>query len=219
MALDIILARHGQTAANREGRLQGSSLNPPLNETGERQAEALAVALQDAQLDWIVTSGMERAIQTGNLARQYHSAAPLTSDGRLNEISWGELDGVKFGEARTGLKAVVGRWNQGDGDAKVPGGESANEARARIRAAFADILQVAAERGYSKVLVCLHGRLMRVILAALVDKDLRAMERYNHANCCFYQIRTELGDAQAADPDSLEFTVVRADVRDHLAGL
>ncbi|KAJ2775442.1 hypothetical protein IWQ57_000429 [Coemansia nantahalensis] len=217
--VDIILARHGQTAANREGRLQGGSLNPPLNETGERQAEALALALQDEQLDWVVTSAMERAIQTGALAAQYHSAVPLASDGRLNEISWGELDGVKFGDARAGLDAVVGRWRRGDGDAKVPGGESANEARARIRAAFADILKESAERGYGKVLVCLHGRIMRVILAALVDKDLQAMDKYPHTNCCFYQIRTELGDAQTTDPDSLQFAVVRADVRDHLAAL
>ncbi|KAJ1729811.1 hypothetical protein LPJ61_003339 [Coemansia biformis] len=218
--VDIILARHGQTPVNAEGRLQGSRLNPPLNERGERQAKALADALKDEEMDWIVTSALERAIQTGNIAAEHHSAAPLTSDARLNELSWGELDGAKFSEANAVLSDIVGRWNRGDCDAKVPGGESASDAQARILAAFADILQMARERGHRKVLVCLHGRIMRVILAALVDKDLRAMDKYPHTNCCFYHIRAELGDAQAdIDPARLPFVTVRLNVRGHLAAL
>ncbi|KAJ2777043.1 hypothetical protein H4R18_005359 [Coemansia javaensis] len=218
--LEIILARHGQTAANAEGRLQGSGLNPPLNERGERQAAALGAALKDGRLDWIVASAMERAIQTADAVAKHHAEAARHSDARLNEISWGELDGVKFGEARPRLSAVVQRWTTGDFDARVAGGESANDGKARVLAAFADILRTARERQYRRIILCIHGRIMRVMMAALVDKDLGKMDKYTHTNCCYNVIRAEVDDsAPGTDPDEVDFVPVRLDVRDHLAAV
>ncbi|KAJ2794270.1 hypothetical protein H4R20_006281 [Coemansia guatemalensis] len=218
--LDILLARHGQTEANAAGIIQGSKINPPLNQCGEIQADALAEAMKDEKLDWIVTSGLERAIQTGNRVAKYHSDAPFVSDARLNEICWGEADGQKFSDIGSEMNSVVGKWKSGDFDARIKGGESANDGRKRILEAFADILRVSRERDYRKIIVCIHGRIMRVIMATLVDKDLCKMQHFPHANGCYHQIRVDLGDGNAdLDPSKLDFEPIRINVRDHLLNL
>ncbi|PIA15231.1 phosphoglycerate mutase-like protein [Coemansia reversa NRRL 1564] len=218
--LDIYLARHGQTEANATAIMQGSRINPPLNQRGEKQANALAEAMKDEKLDWILTSGLERAIQTGNRVAKYHSNAPFVSDARLNEISWGEADGQKFSAIGSELNSVLGKWKSGDADAKIKGGESANDGRKRILLAFTDILKISRERDYHKIILCIHGRIMRVIMASLVDKDLSKMQRFSHTNGCYHHIRVDLSDDNAdLDPSKLVFEPIRIDVRDHLENL
>ncbi|KAI7833676.1 histidine phosphatase superfamily [Kickxella alabastrina] len=137
-------------------------------------------------------------------------------------ISWGILDGVDFKTANPTLKPIVQRWISGDFDAKIPEGDSANECKERILHAFADILREAKAKQYERVLVCIHGRIMRVIMSALVDRDLRTMERFTHTNCCYHQIKVNIGDggdSAAPNPRELVFETVRIDVRDHLANL
>ncbi|KAJ2355321.1 hypothetical protein GGF43_002753 [Coemansia sp. RSA 2618] len=177
--------------------------------------------MKDEKLDWIVTSGLDRAIETANCVAKYHESTPFISDARLNEISWGELDGAKFADIKPVVDSVVQKWNDGDFDAKIKGGESANDGKARALEAFADILKVARERKYRKVFVCIHGRIARVVMATLVDRDLSKMQRFPHTNCSYHQIRVEMDDdtASAVDPEKLQFEPVHIDVRDHLADL
>ncbi|KAJ1497169.1 hypothetical protein HMI56_005776 [Coelomomyces lativittatus] len=52
----FILCRHGETALNARHILQGSGMNPPLNEAGESQAILLSQRLASAPLDLIVSS-------------------------------------------------------------------------------------------------------------------------------------------------------------------
>ncbi|KAJ2451825.1 hypothetical protein EV183_003353 [Coemansia sp. RSA 2336] len=219
--INIYLARHGQTAANAEAILQGSRTNPPLNECGVKQASALAGAMKKEDLDWIVTSGLERAIETANLVAKHHKDTPFLSDARLNEISWGDLDGARFADIKPVVDKVVNQWKNGDYDAKIKNGESANDGKARIVAAFADILRVARERKYRNLFICIHGRIMRVIMATLVDKDLSKMQHFPHTNCCYHQIEVDLDDDPTTnvDPEKLTFKPIRIDVRDHLADL
>ncbi len=66
---EILLIRHGETAWNAVKRLQGH-LDIPLNAEGTRQAKALAYALQNEKLDAVISSDLQRAVQTaGEIAR------------------------------------------------------------------------------------------------------------------------------------------------------
>ncbi|KAI8321573.1 phosphoglycerate mutase-like protein, partial [Martensiomyces pterosporus] len=190
----LFLARHGQTAANASSILQGSRLNYPLNEHGHQQAAALAEGLKNQEIDWIITSKLERAIQTAQAVGKYHPGAPFTSDARLNEISWGVLDGTDITKAKPTLNPVVERWKAGDFDARVEDGDSAAECRERSLQAFSDILQEVKEKKYRNVFICIHGRILRVIMATLVAKDLRKMPAFAHTNCCYHHISVELGE-------------------------
>ncbi|KAJ2819537.1 hypothetical protein IWW50_005425 [Coemansia erecta] len=174
--------------------------------------------MKDEELDWIVTSVLDRAIETANCVAKHHESTPFVSDARLNEISWGELDGTKLADNKPVVDSVVQKWSDGDFDARIKGGESANESKARALEALADILKIARERKYRKVFVCIHGRIARFIMAALVDRDLCKMQRFTHTNCCYHQIRVEMDDDDTVvDPENLKFELVRMDVRDHLA--
>ncbi|HEV8099071.1 MAG TPA: histidine phosphatase family protein, partial [Gaiellaceae bacterium] len=62
----ILLARHGETEWNRDGRFQGHA-DPPLNETGRAQAGELAAELADVELAAVYTSSLRRARETAEV--------------------------------------------------------------------------------------------------------------------------------------------------------
>ncbi|KAJ2355322.1 hypothetical protein IWW50_005561 [Coemansia erecta] len=217
--IDIYISRHGQTDANASALMQGGLIDPPLNEVGIRQAEALASAMKGENLDLVVASGLERSIKTVKAVVKHQEHAEYLSDPRLNDISWGELEGAKAAEVKPEVNEVIQAWKKGNFDAKVRGGESPNEVKARFLAAFTDMIKIAQEKKYSKVFTCIHGRIMRVIMATLIDKDLLTMQRFSHTNCCYHHLRVEVDDDTVVDPENLKFELVRMDVRDHLAEL
>lgn len=129
----LIIVRHGRTAANAQGLLQGRVDNP-LDDEGVAQAEAIAAAL--GPVDVVVSSPLERALQT---------AAPLGGELRVDE-RWIELDYGDW-EARPVADVSPESWAQWRADPHFapPGGESLFELNTRVAAASADLLELAAE--------------------------------------------------------------------------
>ena len=74
----LLLARHGETDWNREGRWQGWA-DPPLNETGRAQARALAEQLRDTPFDAVYSSDLRRAHETAEIVAEPHSV-PVVAD-------------------------------------------------------------------------------------------------------------------------------------------
>lgn len=85
----IYIVRHGETDWNKEGRIQGSTDNS-LNAKGKEQAAAIAAQLGLISIDQIYTSGLSRAIQTGDA---FKGKAPIISQPLLNERSFGIFEG------------------------------------------------------------------------------------------------------------------------------
>ena len=93
----IMLARHGETDWNREGRWQGHS-DQPLNATGIAQAQALARRLAGEEIAALYTSDLLRAAQTAaEVTRTTGLEAILTP--RLREVDVGDLVGLDRAEA------------------------------------------------------------------------------------------------------------------------
>ena len=93
----ILLARHGETPWNAEGRYQGQ-IDIPLSPVGEAQASALGQRLQDMQIDRAVASPLSRALSTARLALGEARAGMLTTDSDLQEIAHGEWEGLLASE-------------------------------------------------------------------------------------------------------------------------
>ncbi|MFB5265953.1 histidine phosphatase family protein [Paenibacillus enshidis] len=95
----IGLIRHGLTDWNVLGRIQGQS-DIPLNEEGREQARLLGMRLQKEPYQWdaVVTSGLSRARETGEIIASMLGIELLEPDVRLNERSFGQVEGLTQAE-------------------------------------------------------------------------------------------------------------------------
>ncbi|MFM9278962.1 histidine phosphatase family protein [Paenibacillus jiagnxiensis] len=93
------LIRHGLTDWNVLGRIQGQS-DIPLNEEGRKQARLLGARLQQESYQWdaVVTSGLSRARETGEIIASMLGIELLEPDVRLNERSFGQVEGLTQAE-------------------------------------------------------------------------------------------------------------------------
>lgn len=153
----LILVRHGRTAANAAGVLQGR-LDLPLDEIGQAQVRAVADAI--GPVDRVISSSLGRAQET---AARF--GVPVTIDDRWIELDYGEYDGLP-------LSSVPGdawqRWST-DPSFATPGGESMGQLDVRVRAACSDALAAAADE---RVVVVSHVTPIKAAVAWALGCDI-----------------------------------------------
>ena len=128
--LELWLIRHGETAWNVDGRIQGFS-DEPLNDKGRRQAALLAARLCETRFDAVYASDLERARVTAEIGLP---GAEVRLDPRLRELSYGIFEGKVW----TGLDADEGaaarHWSEDRFGRRIPGGESYGDLMERMAA-------------------------------------------------------------------------------------
>lgn len=185
MEKTLYIIRHGQTDFNLKGIVQGRGVDAPLNEIGERQAEAFYAYYKDIRFDKIYTSTLLRTHQT--VAAFLKEGIPTEQLEGLDEIGWGIYEGKEQTEAiMEGFADLIARWRNGELDVSVAGGETPNQLVARQRKALQHILSFPDERN---VLVCMHGRAMRVFLCLLTNREIALMDDFPHTNTALYKVR------------------------------
>jgi probable phosphomutase (TIGR03848 family) len=180
----VLLVRHGRTAANTGGVLAGWTPGVALDDAGVAQATALAARMAALPLAAIVTSPLQRCVETaaalvavpgpGGAVRP----VPVPDDG-LGECRYGEWTGQQL---RTLAKDPLWRVVQGHPSAVTfpgEGGESmlgmANRAVAAVRRPDA---RVAAAHGDGALWVAVsHGDVIKAILADALGMHLDAFQR------------------------------------------
>lgn len=171
----IYLVRHGQTAFNRERRLQGH-VDSPLTELGRRQAEAVAgllAALTRGEPGWrVISSPLGRARDTAT-AVAAALGAEVEEDRRLIELSWGDWDGRLRSELEAACPDAFGRSGWAF---DAPTGETYDAVCARM-ADWLDSLPPEPERRIVAVSHGVAGRVLRGVYAGLprdraVDQDV-----------------------------------------------
>lgn len=154
----ILLARHGETDWNREGRFQGHA-DPPLNATGRAQAIELSVVLAGEELAAVYSSPLRRAFETAEIVAASHGleAVPVEA---LREVDVGSWSGLTRAEVEERFPKQYARWRdygQGWED-----GETYDDMGVRVVAA---LLQLAARHDGERVLVVTHGGPIRAAFA------------------------------------------------------
>ncbi|HUG42608.1 MAG TPA: histidine phosphatase family protein [Acidobacteriota bacterium] len=135
----LILVRHGESAWNAEGRVQGQS-DPPLSKFGRRQADAIAEELADRGIREIHSSDLRRAAQTANaLAERTNLRVRL--DRRLREIHQGLWEGRLRTEIKRKWPELVSEWEKDPWQCSPPEGETLQQVAARARSFLGDLLE------------------------------------------------------------------------------
>jgi probable phosphoglycerate mutase len=180
----IYLIRHGQTNYNRMGIVQGGGIDSDLNETGRRQAQAFFEYYKDIPFDKVYTSGLKRTWQS--VQGFIDKGIPWETHPGLNEINWGHREGTKITpEEDAYYYQVIDAWSKGDITLRIDGGESPQDVQNRQKPALDLILSRPEE---STILICMHGRAMRVFLSFMLNYPLQCMDVFEHQNLCLYKL-------------------------------
>jgi probable phosphoglycerate mutase len=153
----ILLIRHGETAWNAVRRLQGH-IDIPLNQEGERQALALGRALAAEKLDAVVSSDLQRAMQTAQAVAAHHRYLTPSTDAQLRERAYGVFEGMLYQDIQDEYPADFTLWQARDIDAIMPHGERMAESfRQFYERVIAALTQIAAHHAGQTVAVVAHG--------------------------------------------------------------
>lgn len=180
----LYIVRHGQTDLNKQGIVQGRGMDTNLNDEGLRQAAQFFNAYNDVPFDKIYVSELKRTQQS--IQPFIDLGIPYEKLSGLDELAWGIYEGKpRTPETDTGFMKLVRDWVEGDLDSKIEGGESPNEVKARQLVALDTIM---GHREEKTVLICMHGRAMRLLLCLLTGKPLTEMESFPHQNLVLYKV-------------------------------
>ncbi|HEX6339224.1 MAG TPA: MSMEG_4193 family putative phosphomutase [Jiangellaceae bacterium] len=173
----VLLVRHGRTTANATGVLAGRSAGVPLDDVGRAQVEALADRLTHLRLAAIVTSPLERCVETANALASGRRRLSPTTDERLVECGYGDWTGRPVDELRR-----TRLWRQVQSHpsaATFPGGESMRAMQARaVDAVRAHDALVAERAGRSSAWVAVsHGDVIKAVVADALGMHLDAFQR------------------------------------------
>jgi broad specificity phosphatase PhoE len=180
----IYLIRHGETNYNRMGIVQGSGVDSDLNELGRRQAKAFFEHYQHVPFDKVYTSVLKRTVQS--VQRFIDKGIPWQTLPGLNEINWGYREGMQITpEEDIYYHSVLDRWSKGEVELRIEGGESPVDVQKRQLEALEVILSHPEEE---TVLICMHGRAMRILLATILNYPLQCMDMFEHQNLGLYKL-------------------------------
>lgn len=170
----VYLARHGESAT--PGRVLGQS-DPGLSETGRRQSRSLAARMEELGPTAVWSSGLRRSIESASIVAEA-CGVPTRADSRLNEVSYGEWDGLSWAEIEARDPQTARRKSENWWAVTPPGGEEPKALLERVRQAWLGI------DGPGPVLIVAHAAVNALInelahaeLAHAVDVDwVRALE-------------------------------------------
>lgn len=165
----IILARHGRTLWNLEGRYQGQS-DSALCAAGLEECENMAERLAGLGITSIYASPLIRARVTAQIIAARLQISAVQHDQRLAEIHFGEWEGLTQGEVRQRWPALLRTWKSTPDAVRFPGGETLAEARARLRSFLLDMASQNTTPP-APTLVVTHAGLIRLAILDARRKD------------------------------------------------
>jgi probable phosphoglycerate mutase len=202
-----LLARHGETQWNVEGRHQGQTFDIPLSPEGQNQAMALGRRLEGLPVARAVASPLLRARETAELALG-DRAGLLTLDPRLVEISHGAWEGRLAAEIQAEQPELRRAWRETPHLVTLPGGESFRDVEVRAWPAFREACQGLGPE--ELVLIITHDGVNRALLARILGLDLSRVWAFRQAPTC-------LNLLEGTDVEHLQ--VVRLNDASHVVGL
>ena len=178
----VILIRHGESEANRDGRSLGRA-DSPLTERGRRQVAALGRALADEPIGRVLSSPLRRAADAAAAVAAPHGLEVETCDG-LIEMEVGEMEGLPWAEARARFAAFLDRWMTDESATlPMPGGESLADVQRRAWPVIAPFFATdppgaPADSPSATTVVVSHNFVIKTLLCAALHLELACWRRF-----------------------------------------
>jgi probable phosphoglycerate mutase len=180
----LIMVRHGETAWNAQGRIQGH-IDIALNELGEAQAEAVGKRLACEHFDAVYASDLQRAYRTATPAVR-QAGGTIVKDRRLRERHLGVLQGLTGGEASAAHPAAWQVFKSRNAELPLEGGESVSEFSRRVVAFLSDM----ADRHEGKsILAVTHGGVLDAAYRHALGMPLSAVRDFPIFNASINRLR------------------------------
>jgi probable phosphoglycerate mutase len=179
----LTLVRHGETAWNAEHRVQGQR-DVPLNETGRRQAEAVAARLARERFAAIYASDLARARETAVPAAAA-LGLEVRLDADLRERHYGIFETLTYAEVAERYPLDYARFERRDPDYDFRTGESLRAFAAR---AIGCARRIAAAHPGADVLVFTHGGVLDKLYRFATGLPLSAPRDFAIPNCAINRL-------------------------------
>jgi len=157
----LVLIRHGETAWNRDRRMQGQT-DTPLSDEGRAQARALGARLASARFAALYSSDLARAMDTARCVAD-STGHDIVADARLRERAFGIFEGLTAAEIAARYPDELERFRSRDPDYVVPSGEGGRVFHARCLGCLAEIAQ---RHAGDEVVVVTHGLVLDAVYRA-----------------------------------------------------
>ncbi|MDP2262183.1 MAG: histidine phosphatase family protein [Hydrogenophaga sp.] len=173
----ILAVRHGETAWNRDTRIQGHT-DIALNEHGRWQADRLAAALRDEAIHAVYASDLSRAFETARAVARLHNRAVQVHTG-LRERCFGQFEGRTWSELEADWPAESLAWRKRVPDFAPVGGESLLQLRSRV---VQTVTELAARHPGEQVLMVAHGGVLDILYREATRLELQAPRSWTLTN-------------------------------------
>ena len=195
----IYIVRHGETALNAKGVLQGR-IDEPLNKNGRDLAVLTGQAMKGIHFDDCISSPLNRAKETAEIIlRESGNEIPFSIDNRIIEMDFGDMDERKLSE----MGEACSRFYQDAFHFRgFPNGETFQDVCDRTQTFIKELIAKDDGKTY---LISTHGCAMRGMINYLSKTPADFWFGHAPYNCSFTILEAEGGTAQIVDLDKVYY--------------
>lgn len=164
--IKAFLVRHGRTIWNKEQIFRGTK-DVPLDEVGKREAQMVGEWLKGEEISAVYSSPLSRAKETAEAIARFHNVEVQVLGG-LNDLHFGEWEGMHLKEVKERYPDLYQRWQQEPHRVVFPGGEGLAEVRSRAMEAIEDVI---ARHSEGAVALVSHRVVLKVLICALLGLE------------------------------------------------
>lgn len=182
--MEVYFLRHGETAWNKERRIQGSTAWTDLTDDGVRLAEATrdGMLAKGLKFDRLFTSPYMRAMHTARILGEGFGLEPV-ADSRLCEISFGPYEGTRYSDGLFVDDNIRSCFKDPPSYVARDGAESFETVRERVKN-FIDTELKPLAATCRRVLVVAHGGILRTVVGLATERPLADFWKGHQPNCC-----------------------------------
>ena len=192
----IDILRHGEPLGG--ARYRGRT-DDALSKTGWQQMTDtvnLKTANKSAPWTHIISSPLSRCADFARLLSETHQLELLTEP-RFAEIDFGDWEGLTSQQIMDHDSEQLLQYWDNPIDNTPPNGESLNDFRSRVIAAWSDLLSVHTSTENKHLLLITHGGTLRIIMSHVLTMPLTALFKLDVPYACLSRFQYQHHDQQS----------------------